>query len=166
MGQADEEVQLAKQNALAADSEATDSATALDASKQQEAGADKALADAKQEFADKKSQMDTKIAELTSVEQDALDAKKTADDAAQAAQDDYDSKTDAAEKATALATVEANKAEAEAKNDAAVEATGNLDAQEQAKATLISDSEAQIAQMESEMTTATQDVAMATALAQ
>merc|ERR1711959_713353 len=159
--QADEEVELSKQNALAADSEATDASASLDTSKQQEADAEQALETAKQEFEEKKAAMDTKIGELQTAEQDALDAKQTADDAAQAAQDVYDSKTDEAERATALATVEATKAEAEAKADAAVEATGNLDAQEQAKATLVSQTEAAITQMESEATTAQQDVAMA-----
>merc|ERR1712072_668590 len=96
--QADEEVELAKQNNLAADSEATDAATALDTAKQQEEGAEKALVDAKQEFEDKKAEMNTKIDELTTIEQDAVDAKTTADNAAQAAQDEYDSKTDEAEK--------------------------------------------------------------------
>merc|ERR1712072_513382 len=59
--QADEEVELSKQNALAADSEATDAAASLDTSKQQEADAEQALETAKQEFEEKKAAMDTKI---------------------------------------------------------------------------------------------------------
>merc|ERR1711865_260352 len=115
--QADEEVQLSEQNALAADQEAADATSNLETSETQSSGAEKALQDAKDEFTAQKTAMDTKIAELKEAEQDTLDAKTTADEAAQAAQDDYDSKTDETEKAAALATVEATKSEAEAKQD-------------------------------------------------
>merc|ERR1711865_1252938 len=94
-------------------------------------------------------------------EQNALAADQ---EAAQAAQDDYDSKTDETEKAAALATVEATKSEAEAASDAAVEATSELQSQEQAKVKLVEDSEAAITQMTTEEATAKQDVQMAKAL--
>merc|ERR1712086_124987 len=138
--QADEEVQLSEQNALAADQEAADATSNLETSETQSTGAEKALQDAKDEFTAQKTAMDTKIAELKEAEQDTLDAKTTADEAAQAAQDDYDSKTDETEKAAALATVEATKSEAEAASDAAVEATSELQSQEQAKVKLVEDS--------------------------
>merc|ERR1711865_1166346 len=114
--QADEEVQLSEQNALAADQEAADATSNLETSETQSTGAEKALQDAKDEFTTQKTAMDTKIAELKEAEQDTLDAK-----------------TDETEKAAALATVEATKSEAEAASDAAVEATSELQSQEQTK---------------------------------
>merc|ERR1711865_680634 len=162
--QADEEVQLSEQNALAADQEAADATSNLETSETQSTGAEKALQDAKDEFTAQKTAMDTKIAELKEAEQDTLDAKTTADEAAQAAQDDYDSKTDETEKAAALATVEATKSEAAAASDATVEATSELQSQEQAKVKLVEDSEAAITQMTTEEATAKQDVQMAKAL--
>eukprot|EP00656_Telonema_subtile_P047363 TRINITY_DN5433_c0_g1_i1.p1 TRINITY_DN5433_c0_g1~~TRINITY_DN5433_c0_g1_i1.p1 ORF type:complete len:545 (+),score=232.10 TRINITY_DN5433_c0_g1_i1:106-1740(+) len=162
--QAEEEVQLSKENARSTDQEAADAAAALEQAKKQNEGAQKALEDAKAGFEEQRKAMEEKIAELSTKEQDALDAKKVAENAAQSAQDEYDSKTDETEKATALANVEATKGEAEAKTDAAVEATAELDAQEQAKEKLVADSESSLAQMETEAKTAAQDVQMSTAL--
>merc|ERR1711865_852184 len=162
--QAEEEVQLSEQNALAADQEAADATSNLETSETQSTGAEKALQDAKDEFTAQKTAMDTKIAELKEAEQDTLDAKTTADDAAQAAQDGYDSETEEVAKAAALASVESTKSEAEAASDAAVEATSELQSQEQAKVKLVEDSEAAITQMTTEEATAKQDVQMAKAL--
>merc|ERR1712028_194908 len=92
--QAEEEVQLSEQNALATDQEATDATANLETAETQSNGAEKALQDAKDEFTTQKTAMDTRIAELKETEQDTLDAKTTADDAAQAAQDGYDSETE------------------------------------------------------------------------
>jgi len=162
--QADEEVQLSEQNALATDQEATDATAELENAETQSSGAEKALQDAKDEFATQKTAMDERIAELKETEEDTLDAKTTADDAAQAAQDGYDSETEEVAKAAALASVESTKSEAEAASDAAVEASSELQSQEQAKIKLVEDSEGAITQMTTEEDTAKQDVKMAKAL--